>query len=291
MKKFGAHVSIAGGVYKAPERGEKLGCDAIQIFTRNQMQWDSPPLSEDDVAKFRANVEKRRPSVVVTHASYLINLASPEDTKLEKSRAAFLEELQRCESLGIPYLVFHPGSHMGAGETAGMETIADSLNRAHAETGQSSVRTLLEITAGQGTNVGYTFEQLMVIIEQVSDQTRIGVCLDTSHMFAAGYDLREKKAYQQTWRQFDAVIGNRWLHVFHINDSKKALGSRVDRHENLGRGYLGLEAFRLLINDDRFDGIPMILETPGGNPWYVKNLKIMRDLVGEQKEAAGPKLV
>ncbi len=290
MKILGAHVSVSGGISKAPERGEILGCDAIQIFTKNQMQWATPPLRKDEVSKFKVSLAAHRPSAVVTHASYLINLGTPDETKLEKSREAFLEELRRCEALGIPYLVFHPGAHMGAGEAAGLKTIAESLNRAHAETDESSVMTLVEITAGQGTNVGYTFEQLMEIIEQVRDKNRMGICLDTSHMFAAGYDLREKKAYHVTWREFERVIGPKWLHVFHLNDSKKALGSRVDRHANLGRGYLGLEAFRLLLNDECFDGIPMILETPGGNPWYVKNLKIMRQLVGEAKEAAGPTL-
>jgi len=287
MKKFGAHVSIAGGIYNAPERGERLGCDAIQIFTKNQMQWSSPPLESGDISQFKKNLASHRPGDVMTHDSYLINLGSPEEDKLQKSRAAFLDEIQRCDQLGIPYLVFHPGAHMKAGEQHALDSIAESLNRAHAETPDAKVVSLVEITAGQGTNVGYTFQQLKEIIEQVRDQSRIGVCIDTCHMFAAGYDIRSASAYEQTWKEFETVVGIEWIKAFHLNDSKKELGSRVDRHENLGMGFLGLEPFRLLVNDDRFDDIPMVLETPGGDKWYKKNLLILRDLIGQEELGPG----
>lgn len=290
MKLFGAHVSVAGGVFKAPMRGEELECDAIQIFTKNQMQWNARPLKEDEITKFKDELDHHRPQSVVTHDSYLINLGSPEEKKLEKSRNAFLDEVQRCDQLGIDLLVFHPGSHLKSGERAALDTIADSLNWTHEQTPDASVKTLLEIAAGQGTNVGYTFEQLIDIIENVKDKSRVGVCIDTCHMFCAGYDIRTNESYENTWKEFEKVIGYDWLEAFHINDSKKPLDSRVDRHENLGHGYIGLEAFRLLLNDDRFDNIPMVLETPGGDKWFRKNLKVMRELVGQDKEADGPAL-
>lgn len=276
---FGAHVSVAGGVDKAPARGEKLGCKSIQIFTKNQMQWEASPLENQAIQKFKENVDKYHIDTVVTHASYLINLGSPEEEKLEKSRQAYLDEIQRCHQLDIPYLVVHPGAHMGSGESEALETIAESINLAHAETEGSTVMTLLENTAGQGTNVCYDFSHLKTIIDDVEDQTRIGVCIDTSHLFAAGYDLRTEETYDQSWEKFENAVGFEWLKVFHLNDSKKELGTRVDRHDNLGKGHLGLEPFRFLLNDERFYGIPMILETPGGDKWYTKNLQLMRDLV------------
>lgn len=287
INNFGAHVSIAGGIFHAPERGERLGCDAIQIFTKNQMQWASPPLKAKDIEKFKENLATHRPGSVITHDSYLINLGSPEEEKLEKSRTAFLDEIQRCDLLGIPYLVFHPGAHTGAGEQFALDSIAESLNWAHAETSEAEVVTLVEITAGQGTNVGYSFEHLKEIIEKVHNQRRIGICIDTCHMFTAGYDIRSRSAYEQTWKEFESVVGLEWLKAFHLNDSKKEFASRVDRHENLGHGYLGLEPFRLLVNDERFEGLPMVLETPGGDKWYRKNLQILRKLAGRKKVAVG----
>ncbi|MCF7804503.1 MAG: deoxyribonuclease IV [Candidatus Marinimicrobia bacterium] len=288
MSLFGAHVSIAGGIYKAPLRGEELGCDAIQVFTKNQMQWSAKPIVDEDAKKFKECMESRRPSSVMTHDSYLINLGSPEDDNLEKSRDAFKNEIDRCHQLGIDLLIFHPGSHLGAGEQHAIDTIADSLNWAHKETPGASVITLLEIAAGQGTNVGYTYEQLMEIMENVKDKSRVGICMDTCHMFSAGYDIRTKNTYEQTWTEFEKVIGFDWLKAFHVNDSKKPYNSRVDRHENLGNGYIGLEAFRLLLNDERFTDIPMVLETPGGDDWFMKNLEAMRGLVGQTSEATGP---
>lgn len=279
-QQFGAHVSIAGGIYKAPQRGEKLECDAIQIFTKNQMRWDAKPLKNDDIQKFKEEFIQRRPNHVMTHDSYLINLGSPEEDKLAKSRSAFLDEIQRCDQLGIPYLIFHPGSHTGAGEKYALDMISNSLNWSHRETKGSEVITLLEIAAGQGSNVGYNFEQLMEMIENVKEQSRVGICMDTAHMFAAGYDIRTKAAYEATWKEFEKVIGLKWLKAFHINDSKTEFGSKVDRHENLGQGMIGLDAFEILFNDERFDGIPMVLETPGGDKWYKKNLDLMRGMVG-----------
>lgn len=290
MSVFGAHVSIAGGVYKAFQRGDEMGCDAIQIFTKNQMQWRASPLGGEDIDKFKEYAARYRPQIVLTHDSYLINLASPEEDKLEKSREAFLDEIQRCDQLGIDLLVFHPGSHMDAGEERALKAIAENLNWAHRETEGSAVKTVLELTAGQGTNVGYTFEQLREIMDMVKDQSRIGICMDTCHMFAAGYDIRSRRAYEQTWERFDSVLGLENLLAFHINDSKKPFNSQLDRHENLGKGYIGLEAFRLLLNDQRFRHIPMVLETPGGEEWFLKNLNIMRDLVGCETEATGPAL-
>ena len=277
---FGAHVSIAGGVYNAPKRGEKLGCDAIQIFTKNQMQWAAKPIPDEDARKFKEAFASSRPKHIMTHDSYLINLGSKEDDKLEKSRNAFLDEIQRCDQLDIPYLIFHPGSHTGAGERYALDTIAESLNWAHNQTKDVKVMSLLEIAAGQGTNVGYTFEHLIDMIENVEDKSRVGICMDTAHMFAAGYDIRTKEAYESTWKEFENVIGLEWLKAFHINDSKKEMGSQVDRHDNLGEGFIGLDAFKMLVNDERFDGIPMVLETPGGDKWYERNLKIMRELSG-----------
>lgn len=278
--QFGAHVSIAGGVYNAPKRGEKLGCDAIQIFTKNQMQWAAKPIPDEDARKFREAIGSSRIEHIMTHDSYLINLGSKEDDKLEKSRNAFLDEIHRCHQLEIPYLIFHPGSHTGAGERYALDTIAESLNWAHNETKDAQVMSLLEIAAGQGTNVGYTFEHLIDMIENVEDKSRVGICMDTAHMFAAGYDIRTEEAYESTWKEFENVIGLEWLKAFHINDSKKEMGSKVDRHDNLGEGLIGLDAFKMLFNDERFDGIPMVLETPGGDKWYERNLKIMRKLAG-----------
>ncbi len=278
--QFGAHVSTAGGIYTAPVRGEKLQCDAIQVFTKNQMRWKAKPISDEDAALFKKAFAESRANHVMTHDSYLINLGSKEDDKLEKSREAFLDEIQRCHQLDIPYLIFHPGSHTGAGERFALDRIAQSVNWAHESSKQTDVITLLEIAAGQGTNVGYTFEHLMDMIENITDKDRVGICLDIAHMFAAGYDMRTKSTYEATWKEFEQTIGLQWLKTFHINDSKKELGSKVDRHDNLGQGLIGLDAFRMLFNDERFSGIPMVLETPGGEKWYKKNLQLMRKLAG-----------
>jgi deoxyribonuclease IV len=274
---LGAHVSISGGVDKAPENGHTLGCQAIQVFTRNQMQWKAPPLSSEVIACFRKNLSDRRIEAVVCHDSYLINLGSPEALVLQKSRAAFAEEIERCEQLGIPYLVFHPGAHVGSGETEGIRRIAESLNEVFNDK-RGTTQVLLETTAGQGSNLGYRFEQLAEILSRVRERRRVGVCVDTCHIFAAGYDLRTRSAYEKTFKELDDVVGLKHVKAFHLNDSKKGLGSRVDRHESIGKGELGLRSFRFLVNDPRFAGLPMLLETPWSEEAYRGDLSTLRNL-------------
>jgi deoxyribonuclease-4 len=219
--------------------------------------------------------------MIVSHDSYLINLASQSDELLEKSRKAFVDELQRCETLGIPYLNFHPGGHGGAGEEEGIKIIAESLNMAHEETKGFKVKSMIEATAGQGTAIGYKFEHLRQIIDLVEDKSRMCVCIDTAHIFAAGYELRDKKKYDETIKEFDAIVGLDLLKCFHMNDSKKDLGSRVDRHEHIGKGFIGLEGFTNIMNDKRLFGVPKILETPKGKEQLedLENLKVLRSLI------------
>ena len=265
MGVLGAHVSIAGGVENAVLHGLELGCDAIQIFSKNQRQWRSAMLTQTSIDAFRERLDASPISQTVVHDSYLINLASPDPDLLKKSREAFTDEVERAARLGIPYLVFHPGSHKGTDEASGISRIAESVNEALAGAVGDGVALLLETTAGMGDSVGCTFEQLRRIIDLIEKKERMGVCYDTAHAFAAGYDIRTEDAYQETFRLFDDIVGLERLRVFHLNDSKADLGSRVDRHENIGEGYLGETPFRLLVNDSRFADCPMILETPGGN--------------------------
>lgn len=280
MGLLGAHVSISGGVYKAPERGEKLGCESIQIFSKNQMQWKAKPLTPEDSQKFKEELRKTRIKEVVIHDSYLINLGSPDEEKLQMSRDAFLDEMIRAEILGVKYLVFHPGSHMGKGEEIGLKLIAESLNILIDKAKEvSNVMLLLETTAGQGSNLGYKFEHLKFIMDQVEKKERLGVCFDTAHAFEAGYDISTEEGYERTFKEFDNIIGLEKLKVFHLNDSKTPLGSHIDRHEHIGEGMIGLKAFELLVNDERFKNHPMILETPGGEKYYEYNLKVLRGLV------------
>ena len=278
MPLLGAHVSTSGGVDKAPANGKGLGCDAIQVFTRNQMQWRARPLSELEIAGFRDGLKECGIQTTVSHDSYLINLGSHERVVLQKSLDAFADEIERCEQLGIPFLVFHPGSHVGAGEAAGLQRIADSLNTVLNLKPEYKTQVLLENTAGQGSNLGYRFEQLADILAQTENPNRFGVCLDTCHLFASGYDLRTRSTYEATFDEFDAIVGLGRVKVFHLNDSKKSLGSRVDRHENIGKGELGLEPFRFLLNDPRFAGLAMLLETPGGDEAYRIDLTTLRSL-------------
>ncbi len=262
MKYVGAHVSAAGGVENAPLNARAIGARAFAFFTRNQRQWKARPLSAESIRAFRENLEAVgiRPRHVLPHDSYLINLGHPEKAGLEKSRAAFLDEMHRCEQLGLELLNFHPGSHLRKmDEAACLARIAESINLALDRT--RGVTAVIENTAGQGSNLGYRFEHLAAIIEQVEDKTRVGVCLDTCHTFTAGYDLRTAEACEATFAEFDRVVGFRWLRGMHLNDSKPDLGSRVDRHESLGRGRLGWAPFRYIMNDPRFDDIPLILET------------------------------
>jgi deoxyribonuclease-4 len=275
----GAHVSISGGLYQALERGEKIGCNAIQIFTKNQVQWKAKPLSNDDVDRFFQSLTKSPIVSVVAHDSYLINLGSPDHLGLEKSRLAFLEEIDRAELLKIPFLIFHPGSHKGAGEQFGLRLIAESLNFVHHQRPHHRVKLLLETTSGQGSNLGYSFEQLKQIIDMVEQSWRVGVCLDTCHIFAAGYDIRTRSTYEATMEKFDRVIGLDRLGAIHLNDSKKALGSRIDRHERIGEGQIGLDGFRFIMNDARLIKIPKILEIPGDLQIFKLNLELLKSLI------------
>ena len=276
---LGAHVSVAGGLAKAFDRGEALGCTAIQIFSKNQMQWKAAPLQAGEIHAFRERFERSSIQSVLIHDSYLINLASPDPTNLEKSRQAFADEMRRATALGVPYLVFHPGSHMGAGETTGLDMIIESLNRMLQKCPDFSGTLLLENTAGQGTNLGWRFEHLAYIINGVERQERLGVCIDTAHAFAAGYDMRTADAVLKTLDEFSTVVGWTKLMAFHFNDSKKPLGSRVDRHNNIGHGELGVDGFRYLMNHPDLENIPKILETPGGDTWFGTNLALLRSLI------------
>ncbi len=276
---LGSHVSIAGGVYKAPQRGEQIGCTAIQVFTKNQMQWKFPELTANQICLFKEELQKTSIGCVLAHDSYLINLCSPEQEVLKKSKYLFSMELRRAEKLEIPYLVFHPGAHKYSGEKVGIRKITDSLNEILDKEINNRVKLLLENTAGQGSSLGYSFEQLAQIIEKIDQQSRIGVCFDTAHAFAAGYDFRSLKTYDKTFDEFHRIIGLDKLKAFHLNDSKKELGSRIDRHENIGEGFIGVEAFRLLMNDPRFYNIPKILETPGKISNFKRNLDLLNSLI------------
>ena len=275
---LGAHVSIAKGVYLAPSRGEEIGANAIQIFSKNQAQWVGKPLTEEDAEKFRQAWQQSTIEAVVIHVSYLINLGSPDEVLLKKSRDAFLDEMDRAELLGVPNLVFHPGSCLKETEEFGLNRIIESLNFVLNERPNYKVRPLLETTAGQGTNLGYTFEQLDFIRQGLKQNERTGICLDTAHIFAAGYDIRTRETYENTLAKFDKVLGLNNLYVIHMNDSRKPLGSRVDRHENIGKGLIGLEAFRFIMTDPRLENIPKILETPGGPEAFKKDIKTLKDL-------------
>jgi deoxyribonuclease-4 len=279
---LGAHESITGGVDKAPERGRVDTCDCMQIFSKNQMQWKAKPLDLDEARRFKDNSDKFAIKETVIHDSYLINLCSPDKSLLKQSREAFLEETVRAKHLGARYLIFHPGAHMGKGEQAGMKSMAESLNWVRKEFGSGDVEFLLEITAGQGSVLGHSFDQLAKIISMLDDQKHAGVCFDTCHAYAAGYDVRTPKGYEATFEMFDEMIGLEKLKAFHLNDSKGKQGSRLDRHENIGKGFLGAECFTNLMNDGRFEKVPMILETPQKEAMYKKELKLLRSLIGKR---------
>ena len=263
MKCIGAHVSIANGVENAPLRAHDIKARAFAMFTRNQLQWRSKPLSAESIALFKQNCNKfgYPPECILPHASYLINLGSKDRIKLQKSKDAFTCEIKRCKQLGLKYLNVHPGAHLNmSSEEECLETIARSINEILEKT--SGVSVVIENTAGEGTNVGYCFEHIKKIIDLTDDKKRIGVCIDTCHLFAAGYDIRDKNAYDKTFDEFDSIIGFELLKGMHLNDAKSALGSRVDRHENIGAGNIGIDAFKFIMKDARIDSIPMILETP-----------------------------
>jgi deoxyribonuclease-4 len=281
MKFVGAHVSAAGGVENAPLQAKKIGARAFALFTKNQKQWQAKPLSAENIAAFKKNLATAAiaPSHVLPHDSYLINLGHPDEEKRRKSVAALLEEANRAELLGLPFLNFHPGSHLGMlTEKKCLEIIADGMKRILGET--DSVGLIVEATSGQGNNVGYRFEHLARILELVDLPGRSGVCLDTCHIFAAGYDLRTREAYETTLRHFDRIVGRSFLRAAHINDAKVELGSRRDRHDSIGKGKLGLEAFRLLMNDSRFDDLPLILETIDESLWPAE-IELLYSLVGD----------
>jgi deoxyribonuclease-4 len=268
MKYIGAHVSASGGVENAPVNAHQIGATAFALFTKNQRQWVAKPLTEESIAAFKANCQKYgyKPEHILPHDSYLINLGHPESEPLQKSREAFLDELQRCEQLGLDRLNFHPGSHLEKTSIdACLKTIADSINWALDRT--TGVIAVIENTAGQGSNVGNTFEEIRTIIDHIDDKSRVGVCIDTCHAFTAGYELNTLEGYSLTWKKFEEIIGFDYLKGMHINDSKKELGTRVDRHDSLGKGFIGNSLFEWIMNDPRMDGIPLILETPNEEIW------------------------
>lgn len=268
MKYIGAHVSASGGVENAPINAHEIGAKAFALFTKNQRQWKSSPLTKESIRKFRENCEKYgyQPFQILPHDSYLINLGHPEQEPLEKSREAFLDEMKRCEQLGLDRLNFHPGSSLGQiSDEECLKRIADSVNEVLDKT--KGVTAVIENTAGQGSNLGFKFEHLRFIIDHVDDKSRVGVCIDTCHSFAAGYDLTTPEGFKSTFKHFDEVVGFSSLKGMHINDSKKGLSSRVDRHDSLGKGMMGIEVFKLLMKDPRFDNIPLILETPEETIW------------------------
>jgi len=275
MKYIGAHVSSSGGVENAPLNAKAIGAKAFALFTKNQRQWFSNPLTKASIKAFRENCEKLgyKPFQILPHDSYLINLGHPEKEPLEKSRASFLDEMQRCEQLGLDRLNFHPGSHLNViSEEECLSRIGDSINIALDKT--KGVTAVIENTAGQGTNMGYKFEQLRFIIDKVEDKSRVGICIDTCHAFTSGYNIKSPEGYTETFNIFDKIIGFKYLKGMHINDSKKELATRVDRHDNIGKGFLGEDVFRMLMNDEHLDNMPLILETPEESLWEaeIKNL-------------------
>ena len=268
MKRIGAHVSASGGVENAPINAHEIGATAFALFTKNQRQWQSKPLTEESIALFKQNCAKfgYAPEFILPHDSYLINLGHPERDGLAKSRAAFLDEMQRCEQLGLVLLNFHPGAHLGQfSEDQCLQVIAESMNMAIDQT--KGVVAVIEATAGQGSHVGYKFEHLRAIIDQIDDPSRVGVCLDTAHIYAGGYELRTKEGFAETFALFEDIVGFSHLKGMHLNDSKKALGSHVDRHDSLGSGEIGWAPFEWIMQEARFEEMPLILETPAPHLW------------------------
>lgn len=268
MKYIGAHVSVSGGVSMAPLRAREIGARAFALFTGSSNRWQSKPITNEEAEKFRINCELGgfKAFQILPHDNFLINLGSPDEAKLAMSRKSFLEEMKRCERLGLTMLNFHPGSHLGQmSEDECCDRIAESINLTLGQT--SGVAAIIESTAGQGSNIGYDFSQIARIIDHVEDKSRIGVCVDTCHTYSAGYDLKSDEGYQKTWEEFDRIIGANYLRALHLNDDKKALGSRIDRHESIGNGTLGPDFFIKIVNDPRFDNMPLILETPDDSKW------------------------
>ncbi|MCH8291121.1 deoxyribonuclease IV [Candidatus Poribacteria bacterium] len=276
---LGAHVSAAGGLHNAIGNGEELGCDVVQIFIKNPNRWISKGHTDDAIDGFKEAWKTSSIQTVVVHDIHLTNLASPKPDVLKKSRVQFREQIQLADRLGIPYIVTHLGAHLETGEAEGLEMLSHSFNQLFEDTNDTSVSVLLETTAGQGTNLGYRFEHLRQIIDTSKYPDRLGVCLDTCHVFAAGYELRSEEAYHQTFDQFDGIIGLDRLLTFHLNDAKSEYNSRIDRHEHIGEGNLGITPFQLLVNDSRFSHTPMIIETPKMEEMHAVNLAVLRELV------------
>jgi len=279
-RPLGAHMSIAGGLDLAVERGAAIGCTAIQIFNKSNNQWAARPLGDAEVERFRAARTLAGIDPVVAHDSYLINLCSPNDALYARSIDALVEEMERCRRLGVDWLIVHPGGHMGQGEEFGVRRMAGAIDEIHRRLSVGGTDIAIETMAGQGTVIGHRFEQIAAILAHVKSPERLGVCLDTCHVFAAGYDLRTPGAYAETMRRFDGEIGFKRLRAVHVNDSKKDLGSRVDRHEHVGKGYLGLGAFGLLMNDPRFLNVPLLLETPKDESTLKEDVQNLTTLIG-----------
>ena len=277
---LGANISIAGGVFNIFEKAKNITANAIQIFTKSNNRWFSKPYSTKEIEEFNRLRRESQPFAVFSHDAYLINLCSPNPETEKKSIDAFMDEIKRCDQLNLPYLVMHPGSHLGKGEEWGLNKIIENFNNTLNKNPDRNVTILLETTAGQGTNLGYRFEQLKYILDGVERKDKFGVCVDTCHIFAAGYDISTESAYEKTFVEFDEIIGLEKLKVFHLNDSKHPVGSKKDRHQHIGKGEIGLEAFRYLLNDNRFSDIPMVLETPKDDTknMDVENLKVLRSL-------------
>jgi len=281
MPLLGAHMSISGGLHLAFDRLAEVHGEALQIFTKNERQWKSPAITPQDVELFRANWQRCGSIPVAAHGSYLINLAAIDTVNLGKSVEAFADELRRAELLKVPFLITHPGSHLGAGVEEGLRRFTENMDRALDISKTSEVIILIENTAGQGTNLGSSFEEIAFILNETRNRERVAVCFDTCHAFAAGYDLRDDQCYEETFLQFDQAVGLAQVKYFHLNDSKKGLASRVDRHEHIGKGSIGLEGFRLLLNDPRFCDHPMVLETPKEKDLEndKENLRTLRSLL------------
>lgn len=279
MKYIGAHVSAEGGVENAPINAHAIGANAFALFTKNQKRWEAPPLSSKSIALFKENCAQFNilPQHILPHDSYLINLGHPETEGLEKSKTAFLDEMRRCEQLGLVYLNFHPGSHLNKHSLDDcLKTISDSINITLEKT--KGVSAIIENTAGQGTNVGFSFTHIAQIIDKVEDKSRVGVCLDTCHSYSAGYDLKTDEGYKKTFQEFDEVIGAHYLKAIHLNDTKKEFGSRVDRHDSIGKGFLDIDFFKRFINDPRFDHMPIIMETPDDTLWK-EEIALLRSFI------------
>jgi deoxyribonuclease-4 len=279
MKQVGAHVSASGGVFNAPINAATIGAKAFALFTKNQRQWEAKELDTKTIDKWFDELEKSKilPAHILPHDSYLINLGNPDSQKRDKSYNSFVSEIQRCETLGLDRLNFHPGSHLNViSEDECLDLIANNMNRALDAT--TSVTLVIENTAGQGSNLGYKFEHLAYLIDKIEDKSRVGVCIDTCHTFVSGYDMRTREAYNKSTKEFDDIIGFKYLKGMHLNDSKPPLGSRVDRHQSIGKGEIGLNAFKLIMNDDRIDDIPMVLETIDKSIW-AQEIELLYSLI------------